>query len=61
MGNLDTSGSEKSCYCSHNRFQLKRRAMLGKLRHGIILAAYYTEYLKIELRKKIPFLLSESL
>lgn len=35
--------------------------MLGKLEHGIILVTCHTEYLKIELRKKIPFLLSESL
>lgn len=64
LSNLDTSGSEKACYSqlrSHNRFQLKRRAVLGKLEHGIIPVTCHTEYLKIELRKKIPFLLSESL
>ena len=35
--------------------------MLGKLGHGIILVTCHTEHLKIELRKKIPLLLSESL
>ena len=58
LSNLDTSGSEKACYSqlrSHNRFQLKRRAVLGKLEHGIIPVTCHTEYLKIELRKKIPF------